>query len=435
MLYRWLLWLRKPSNNLWVTPTLGALLAIVFALAASLGTHYLEEEIFPPIDRETLASLLDVLASSMLAVSTFSLSIMVSAFASASSSATPRATELVMGDDNTRLAIASFISAFIYAIIARVALDIGYYGANGRFILFISTTLVLAYLVFVLIRWVHTLSRLGRMANTLDKIYQTASRAMLQYRQHPAMDALQIPPDLNPDQETMVRKSGFLTHINIPPIQKWAEDNHAHVHILARPGDYLLPGQPMLRLFWDHALADDQRPDAEPLHTHLVQANERSFDQDPRFGMIVLSEVAQRALSPAVNDPGTAFNVLALMTALLLDHTEEADGEKEPVYDRVSLIPLKEADLVTQAMDPIARDGAGNIEIALRLQKILSAINTHAPEMAVRTAAAHQARLAYVRARSALPCEEDRLLLQMQRARYFGDDLPKHLEDSSLTAR
>ena len=151
----------------------------------------------------------------MLAVSTFSLSIMVSAFASASSSATPRATELVMGDDNTRLAIASFISAFIYAIIARVALDIGYYGANGRFILFISTTLVLAYLVFVLIRWVHTLSRLGRMANTLDKIYQTASRAMLQYRQHPAMDALQIPPDLNPDQETIVRKSGFLTHINI----------------------------------------------------------------------------------------------------------------------------------------------------------------------------------------------------------------------------
>lgn len=435
MFYRWLLWLRKPSNNLWVTPTLGALLAIVFALAASLGTHYLEEEIFPPIDQETLASLLDVLASSMLAVSTFSLSIMVSAFASASSSATPRATELVMGDDNTRLAIASFISAFIYAIIARVALDIGYYGANGRFILFISTTLVLAYLVFVLIRWVHTLSRLGRMANTLDKIYQTASRAMLQYRQRPAMDALRLPPDLNPDQEIVVLKSGFLTHINIPPIQKWAEDNHAHVHILARPGDYLLPGQPVLRLFWDHALADEQRPDAGPLLTHLVQANERSFDQDPRFGMIVLSEVAQRALSPAVNDPGTAFNVLALMTALLLDHTEETDGEKEPAYDRVSLIPLKEADLVTQAMDPIARDGAGNIEIALRLQKVLSAINTHAPEMAVRTAAAHQARLAYVRARNALPCEEDRLLLQMQRARYFGDDLPERLEDGSLTAR
>lgn len=85
-------------------------------------------------------------------------------------------------------------------------------------------------------------------------------------------------------------------------------------------------------------------------------------------------------------------------------------------------------------MDPIARDGAGNIEIALRLQKVLSAINTHAPEMAVRTAAAHQARLAYVRARNALPCEEDRLL-QMQRARYFGDDLPERLEDGSLTAR
>ena len=70
------------------------------------------------------------------------------------------------------------------------------------------------------------------MANTLDKIYQTASRAMLQYRQRPGMDALRTPPDLNPDQEIVVIKSGFLTHINITPIQKWAEDNHAHVHIL-----------------------------------------------------------------------------------------------------------------------------------------------------------------------------------------------------------
>ncbi|MFM0339824.1 DUF2254 family protein [Paraburkholderia fungorum] len=36
----------------------------------------------------------------------------------------------------------------------------------------------------------------------------------------------------------------------------------------------------------------------------------RSFEQDPRFGISVLTEIASRALSPAVNDPGTAIDVI-----------------------------------------------------------------------------------------------------------------------------
>lgn len=435
MLYRWLLWLKKPSNNLWVTPTLGAVLAITFALAASLGSHYLEEGVLPKTDRETLTSLLDILASSMLAVTTFSLSIMVSAFASASGSATPRATELIMGDDNTRLAIASFISAFIYAIIARVALDMGYYSPEGRFILFSSTVLVLAYLVFTLIRWVHTLSQLGRMANTLTKIHRAAAESIRCYRQNPAMGAAWVPGDLSLAQDITAKESGYLTHINIPSIQNWANENMAHVHIRVRPGDYVLPGQPVLQIIWDRPLRKDQKPDPTVLLEHLVQGTERSFDQDPRFGMIVLSEVAQRALSPAVNDPGTAFSVLTLMTNLLLDQKETIDVDKSLAYDRVSLVALEEADLVTQAIDPIARDGAGNIEVSLRLQKILSAMSSQAPELAIRSAALAEARLAYVRSRQALPCEEDKVLLQMQRTRYFGDDLPEALPAESLTMR
>ncbi len=83
---------------------------------------------------------------------------MVSAFASASSGATPRATELIMGDDNTRTTISGFIAAFIFTVIAKTALGMEYYGQNGRFILFIGTIAVMAYLIVSLIRWVFTLS-------------------------------------------------------------------------------------------------------------------------------------------------------------------------------------------------------------------------------------------------------------------------------------
>jgi uncharacterized membrane protein len=37
----------------------------------------------------------------------------------------------------------------------------------------------------------------------------------------------------------------------------------------------------------------------------------RYFHEDPRFGLITLSEIASRALSPAVNDPGTAIQIIS----------------------------------------------------------------------------------------------------------------------------
>ncbi|WEI10749.1 DUF2254 domain-containing protein [Acinetobacter soli] len=136
MWYRLKLLLSDPSKNLWVHPTLGAIFAILFSLLASVGNYLLPEHYVPHISAETLSSLLDIIASSMLAVTTFSLSIMVSALASTSNTATPRARLLIIEDDYTRIAIASFISAFIYSVIAKIALGLKYYGTEGRFLLF-----------------------------------------------------------------------------------------------------------------------------------------------------------------------------------------------------------------------------------------------------------------------------------------------------------
>ena len=105
MMYRWALALKKPENKLWVTPSVGAIVAVCFAFMGRLAEMFLPVNELPHIEESTLQSLLNVIASSMLSVSTFSLSIMVAAFSSASSGATPRATDLVMADEKTHAAI------------------------------------------------------------------------------------------------------------------------------------------------------------------------------------------------------------------------------------------------------------------------------------------------------------------------------------------
>jgi uncharacterized membrane protein len=49
----------------------------------------------------------------------------------------------------------------------------------------------------------------------------------------------------------------------------------------------------------------------------LVTGQERAFRQDPLFAFRLLADIGLRALSPAVNDPATAVQVLDTMESLL----------------------------------------------------------------------------------------------------------------------
>ena len=50
----------------------------------------------------------------------------------------------------------------------------------------------------------------------------------------------------------------------------------------------------------------------------LALGEERTIEQDPAFALRILVDIAIRALSPAVNDPTTACQVLGAIEDLLL---------------------------------------------------------------------------------------------------------------------
>ncbi len=400
-MYRLLLWFRDSENLLWVKPAIGSLLAILFALFAAVGNQYDLPKGFPGIDRETLDGLLTVIASSMLAVTTFSLSIMVAAFASASTQATPRATELVVGDEHSHTAIASFISAFIYSIIAKSALGVSYYGETGRFLLFLSTVAVLMYLIYTLIRWVKTMSLLGRMGNTINKIELATTTAMQTYRDRPTMGAMLPSPEKVNGTAVMCQQVAYVRHIDIEALQALAVELDGSIHIRVRPGSLVHPGTVLL------VIETSSDVDHELARKSLVLGRWRSFDQDPRFGMIVLSEVAQRALSPAVNDPGTAIAVMNAMTRILVEARPDQKAEVLPEHDRLSLIEIDEGDFIQQGFNPIARDGAANFEVIVRMQKLLSTIAEQGV-LSLKAPAHHQAASAAERAWQALALDAEK---------------------------
>ena len=147
--------------------------------------------------------------------------------------------------------------------------------------------------------------------------------------------------------------------------------------------------------------------------------------------MIVLSEVAQRALSPAVNDPGTAIVVMNTMTALLVQRAQvQAEAQAETAakgasaqaelrHDRVAVPAMDAAALVHDAYAPIARDGAGMCEVLERLIKAMATLASNG-RGTVAAAARRQAAQALAHGVQALRLPEERDRLREVYRRTFG---------------
>lgn len=366
---------------------------------------------------DAVDSLLNIIASSMLAVTTFSLGVMTAAFGAATTNVTPRATPLLMEDELTNNVLSTFIGAFLFSIVGIIVLKTGSYGERGRAVLFLFTIVVIALVVIQLLRWINHLISLGRVGTTIDRVEEAASAAIAErlavpyLGAHPWHDVDAVPPGAVP---VYARAIGYIQFIDIPVLSRLCEEAECEIYLPSNPGTFVFEDTVVAWLHAAQALPADH---AQRMAEQFVIATTRNFDQDPRFGLAVMAEIGSRALSSATNDPGTAIDVIGRQTRLL---SQWADGRMDvPVdYPRLHLQPLSEDDLFEDAFMLMARDGAGLIEVQLRLQKSLAALQRQGSP-GFRQAAAKQAAIALQRSEIALTCAADQ-----QRLRKAVEDMP-----------
>lgn len=396
---RLLFYWNRVRERLWFKPLVVSLLSVGAAFAArSVDGLGLADQV-PEVNPETNETLLSIMASSMLVIATFAVASMVSAYASAGTTATPRTFPLIVADDVSQNALSSFIGAFIYSIVALVAIKDGYYGDAGHFVLFVLTMLVFAWVVLTFVRWVDKIARLGRLGNIVDKVEAAAAASLERRRRHPTLRGCELEGE--PDGQPLFSdRVGYVQQVDIGKLQQLAEDADCRVTVTALPGTFATPDRPVLYIDG----AGD--PDDAFLRTLRI-GDERVFDEDPRFGLIVLSEIAARALSPAVNDPGTAINIIGTFVRLFEHWVEPLDNaDDETTCDRVSVPRVSIADMFDDAFTSIARDGAGMVEVQIRLQKAFRALAAMKNDALEEAATAHS-RMAFERAKHSLALDEE----------------------------
>lgn len=177
------------SKKIWFTCCLYCLFAVFSFFAGSFFGDFIPEDIKKIVTADGVKDILKIIASSMLAVTIFSLSIMVQAFNIASTTASPRADKLLMQDSTARNALGSFIGSFLFSIVGIIGINSKIYDQDIIAILFMFTIIMIVVIIVMLLQWINQLFRLGRVSSTIDLVENALNQSIIQRSKQPFLFA------------------------------------------------------------------------------------------------------------------------------------------------------------------------------------------------------------------------------------------------------
>jgi uncharacterized membrane protein len=391
------IYFHKLREQLWFRPLLFCLVSVAAALFAHQADGTKLDSLVPNIKTESIKGLLDTISSSMLVISIFAVASMLSAYAAASNTATPRSFKIVVTDDMSQNALSVFIGSFIFSIVATVALDNGFYGKSGIFILFLFTLSLFALVILTFLRWVNGISRLGRLENTISQVESVSAKSLATHIKKPFLNALPIMTPLLDGQSVLSNSVGYVRHVDMSALQELAKEKGLKIQLNCLPGDFIHENFAITSFTNIDNLDLDEI--TKKINDAIHVGDTRWFEEDPRFGFIALTEIASKALS---------LEIIGSHERLffLWNESFENDQKNEVLYDCLIVPKISMEDFFDDAFRPISRDGAGNIEVMLRLQKVFKSIETINHE-GIKKLAIQYSKEAYKRAELSMKFEPD----------------------------
>jgi uncharacterized membrane protein len=146
-------------------------------------------------------------------------------------------------------------------------------------------------------------------------------------------------------------------------------------YLTATVGSFVTASSPIL---WIAPAPDDPDTCRSSLLDAVAVGDSRTMQQDVEFGVIQLTDIAVRALSPGINDPSTASDVivhLGNVMATVWEHpaltTTLRSGSRTLVRHRPT-----HAELLDRAFSPIIHYGNSDRQVIMTLKSVLGLLRS-----------------------------------------------------------
>ncbi|PKR80147.1 hypothetical protein CW751_11635 [Brumimicrobium salinarum] len=264
-------------------------------------------------DYETSRAILSTIIGGIISLTVFSFSMVMVVLNQASSSFSPRLLPSLISNKKHQLILGFYIGTLLYCIILITAL--GAYGINADSMGFSTMIAALISLVCIglFVYFINSISVAIQIHNIVDKIYN-ATHHFFKKELKEQNEEKVITNTVNSAEWTTltINKTGYFRQFDNSLLKEEIQKSDNHFIILPYVNQHIWKGEAVIKI--------KNFINEEELKNILFCfdiAQDRHEGEENETGMIKLMEIAVKAMSPGINDPGTAINAINKIGQLL----------------------------------------------------------------------------------------------------------------------
>ncbi len=346
-------------SRLWPVPSLGIALALVLGILIPVADSRVDDSLAGWLDALVFGgdagaaqTVLGAISSSVITVTALTFSLTVVTLQLASSQFSPRLLRTFTKDLFVQVTLALFLATFTFSLTVLRSVRSGGDGTEAfvpRMAVTVAFLLAVASVIGLVLFLAH-LTRQIRVETMLANVHADASAtieaSLAERDSHDADEPPAIPLPSPGAAPLMAEASGFLVSVDEASLVELAREHDACVRIDRMPGSFIVAGTPVATVWHVDGtlLTAEQRGTWQRAVCAAIRlGSERTGTQDVGFGLRQLTDVANKALSPGINDPTTAVHALGHVSALLAELAAhrlgpvtalDADGTVRAVFSR-----------------------------------------------------------------------------------------------------
>jgi uncharacterized membrane protein len=365
------------KGSLWFLPLLGGITGALLGLLEPVAARRVTMPTSLEYSASTATSLLAAIVGSTAALTGFVVTVSVLVVQMATSNLSARYMRLWYRDRVLQVLLALLVGTFTFSFTLLAGVEENSVPHLGVTVTGVLMTADMFLFLFFLDRFVHRLRPVA-VAAIAAKAGRSALESAVRATSGPDAPEIVRGPLEFPGEPTLVvrsRSAGSIQAIDAPGLVRFARRDGSTVVLNHATGDFVPAGAAVIRVYGGEP-GDHRNEDR--LRRMVVLGVERTIEQDPAFAVRIMVDIAIKALSPAVNDPTTAVQVLNHLGDLLhrigavdfrpQEHAEARTG-------RVLIAARGWEQYLSLGVTEIRDYGASSVQVARRLRAMLEELH------------------------------------------------------------
>jgi uncharacterized membrane protein len=321
-------------------------------------------------NEDTARSILTTIIGGLFSLVVFSFSMVMLLLNQASSSYSPRLLPGLISNKRHQLILGVFIGTIVFALttLANVLPETRSYKVPGIAIFFclLATLLCLSLFIYFL----HSISQSIQISNILKRLYKKTEHQLRITPKHSNTCSWE---GLNQDWKVIkAQESGYLHSVDKSSLLDVCQKLDCNIEVLPCSGTFILAGQIVAKI--DQSLEEEE---LDRIHACFILEDLELIENDFNVGFKHINEIILKAMSPGINDPGTALTAIDYLTDLYRQRIKIADDEALQDDEGVTRVLLHHrtfADLLYANISEIRAYAKHDPQIVLRLVRLLSVL-------------------------------------------------------------